>query len=80
MLSRKALLLVSALLSASTVGGCATTGSLGTDSNLVVPCELLAPFKWSHKDTKESQRQAIAYNAIGKNQCKWEGHSVRWHF
>lgn len=52
-----------------------TMGSQETDSTLVIPCEAIAPITWSHKDTKETQRQIIGYNAEGKKLCKWQGHS-----
>lgn len=68
--SRKLLLLATVLLSAMALAGCETTGSQGT--KLVVPCENLAPFRWSHKDTPESITQAVGYNAVGKTLCHWQ--------
>lgn len=66
---RKLLLPVLALLSVTTLGGCVTTGSQGTSD--VVPCENLAAITWSHKDTPETQRQVVGYNAVGKSICHW---------
>lgn len=69
MRSRKVLPLAAALSSALTLAGCATTGLQGTNA---VPCESLAPITWSRKDTKETVRQVVGYNAVGKEDCHWK--------
>lgn len=78
MQSRKPMLLAAALLSGLMLAGCATMGSQETSTTLSIPCDALSPIEWSHKDTVETQRQVVGYNAVGKKLCKWRGH-VNWH-
>lgn len=69
MRSKRTTRLALVLLGAMTLAGCVTTGSQGTKD--VVPCENLAPITWSHKDTQETVRQVVGYNAVGKTACHW---------
>lgn len=62
--------------------GCAThsptTGSGETrrsEGGVQTACLAFQPFRWSQRDTRETQEQAIRHNAVGVSLCHWQaGH------
>jgi hypothetical protein len=34
-------------------------------------CDVAEPFRWSGKDTRPTQEQAVEHNAVGKELCGW---------
>lgn len=68
-------LLAVLLASASTLAACGTTGSFATN-NSTVACgspekPTFKPIWWSKKDTKQTQKQVVEHNAVGKTLCGW---------
>lgn len=69
-------LLLPATLLALLLSAC-QTGSLSpmTDSSAISKapfCAVAEPFRWSGKDTRETQNQAVEHNAVGKELCGWK--------
>jgi hypothetical protein len=46
-----------------------TVSAAGTSP--VAFCDAAEPFYWSASDTRPTQKQAVAHNAVGKDLCKW---------
>lgn len=73
MKSRK--LLLPAMLLAMLLAGCqATNLSQMTGLNEISKapfCSVAEPLRWSGKDTRETQNQAVEHNAVGKELCGW---------
>lgn len=65
-------MLVTALLP---LAACQTTGSGAIDQPTLtrlatdVPCKAFKPFRWSTKDTRETQEQAVEHNAAYSELC-----------
>jgi hypothetical protein len=54
------------------VTACQTTVSGGTSAPRGATfCEIAEPLRWSVKDTRETQDQAVEHNAVGKELCGW---------
>jgi hypothetical protein len=49
------------------LGGCASNGT----SLPSFGCTAFKPINWSKKDTRETVRQVVGHNAVGKKSCGW---------
>ncbi len=56
------------------IASCQTTAGGATDLSALprsVPCASLEPLRWSRHDTRPTQEQAVALNAVVSRNCGW---------
>lgn len=64
--------LVLATLLSLSLAACQTTGTGGINAgagSVSVACESFSDIKWSSKDTRETQEQAVEHNAVYDKLC-----------
>lgn len=68
--TRRAAMRALALTLCLATANCRTTASGATDGAAF--CDVAAPFRWSARDTRQTQEQAASHNAVGKALCGWK--------